>query len=110
MIPIFQRLSKKIGKEKVIWRYNPILFTDVYTEEYHRKAFSQIAEALNGYTEKCVIGRSEPDPLPICTGAYSQFCMKYPAKVKHVLITQPKTDFLNGQKGRAEQRAGEVHF
>lgn len=55
MIPIFRSLSEKIGKERVVWRYDPILFNDVYTEEYHRRAFLQIAEALHGYTEKCVI-------------------------------------------------------
>lgn len=55
MIPIFQGLSDKIGKQKVIWRYDPILFTKSYTPEYHLKAFEQIAAALNGYTEKCVI-------------------------------------------------------
>ena len=55
MVPIFQRLSKKIGKEKVIWRYDPIIFTNKYTQEYHLKAFEQIANALKGYTDKCVI-------------------------------------------------------
>lgn len=55
MIPIFQELSHHIGKEKVIWRYDPILFTKRYTPEYHLKAFEQIASALKGYTEKCVI-------------------------------------------------------
>lgn len=55
LIPTFQRLSEKIGSRRVIWRYDPILFTDRYTPEYHVKAFSQIAEVLNGYTEKCVI-------------------------------------------------------
>lgn len=55
MIPIFKELSGKIGKEKVIWRYDPILFNRKYTPEYHVKAFLQIAEALKGYTEKCVI-------------------------------------------------------
>ena len=55
MIPIFQKLSDRIGKDKVIWRYDPILFTRTYTPEYHLKAFEQIASALNGYTEKCVI-------------------------------------------------------
>lgn len=55
MIPIFQELSSRIGKDKVIWRYDPILFNDVYTPSYHQKAFEQIAEALNGYTEQCVI-------------------------------------------------------
>lgn len=55
MIPIFQALSEKIGMQKVIWRYDPIMFTEKYTPEYHIKAFEQIATALNGYTQKCVI-------------------------------------------------------
>ena len=55
MISAFQNLSKKIGKQKVIWRYDPIFFSNRYTKEYHLKAFKSIAESLNGYTEKCVI-------------------------------------------------------
>lgn len=55
MIPIFQKLAQKIGREKVIWRYDPIIFTDKYTPGYHLKAFEQIAEGLKGYTTKCVI-------------------------------------------------------
>lgn len=55
MLSIFQRLSSEIGKEKVIWRYDPIIFTDRYTEEYHIKAFQAIASALNGCTDKVVI-------------------------------------------------------
>ncbi len=55
MIPIFQELSKKIGRKKVIWRYDLIIFTKRYTPEYHLKAFEQIATALQGFTEKCVI-------------------------------------------------------
>ncbi len=55
MIPIFWELSRKIGKERVIWRYDPIIFTDSYTPEYHLKAFEQIAKELHGYTSKCVI-------------------------------------------------------
>ena len=55
MIPIFQELSEKIGSHKVVWRYDPIFFSDRYTKEYHLKAFKSIAEALKGYTEKCVI-------------------------------------------------------
>ena len=55
MIPVFQRLAGQIGSKRVIWRYDPILFTKRYTTEYHLRAFQQIAEALRGYTEKCVI-------------------------------------------------------
>ncbi len=55
LIPAFKQLSDKIGAERVIWRYDPIAFNETYTPEYHLNAFSQIAEELNGYTEKCVI-------------------------------------------------------
>ncbi|RDU23625.1 DUF1848 domain-containing protein [Anaerosacchariphilus polymeriproducens] len=55
MIPIFQELSNKIGKEKVIWRYDPILITEKYSLDYHIKAFTKIAENLNGYTNKVII-------------------------------------------------------
>ena len=44
MIPIFQKLSRKIGSERVIWRYDPIFFTDKYTPEYHLKSFEYIAK------------------------------------------------------------------
>lgn len=55
MIPVFQELSKEIGSNKVIWRYDPILFNEVYTKEYHLRAFEQIAEKLRGFTRKCII-------------------------------------------------------
>lgn len=55
MIRIFQRLSDKIGSDRVVWRYDPIFFMDKYDRNYHLKAFVQIAEALCGYTERCVI-------------------------------------------------------
>lgn len=54
LIPAFRKLSDKIGPERVIWRYDPILINDRYSLDYHRKAFEEIADALNGYTEKCV--------------------------------------------------------
>lgn len=55
MIPVFQELSRRIGRERVIWRYDPILLTERYTKEYHVKAFAEIARKLEGYTGKVVI-------------------------------------------------------
>jgi hypothetical protein len=55
LIDTFQRLSKRLGKERVIWRYDPIWLSGRYTEDYHISAFEQIAERLTGYTEKVVI-------------------------------------------------------
>ena len=54
MIEVFKTLSSMIGKEKVIWRYDPIFIFDVYNVEYHKRAFSQIAAALDGYATRCV--------------------------------------------------------
>ncbi len=54
LIPAFKELSEKIGPERVIWRYDPIAFNEKYTPEYHLEAYTQIAEALRGYTEKSV--------------------------------------------------------
>ncbi len=51
----FQALSRIVGKEKIAWRYDPIFISERYTMEYHKRAFKSIAEALDGYTEQCVI-------------------------------------------------------
>lgn len=55
LISVFQELAGRIGKERVIWRYDPILLNNRYTAGYHRKAFAAIAGKLKGYTEKVII-------------------------------------------------------
>lgn len=51
----FKRLSEKIGSEKVIWRYDPILLSEDYSIDYHLTYFEKIAYKLKGYTNKCTI-------------------------------------------------------
>jgi hypothetical protein len=51
----FQTLAARIGKQKVIWRYDPILFTSQTSPKFHRETFALISSALRGYTERCVI-------------------------------------------------------
>ena len=55
IIETFQRLSNSIGKNKVIWRYDPILLTDNINEDYHIKYFEYLAQKLSRYTDKCII-------------------------------------------------------
>lgn len=55
IIPTFQKLSAQIGKERVIWRYDPILLNDKYTMRYHMKYFRVLCDKLADYTEKCTI-------------------------------------------------------
>ncbi|MFH0784143.1 MAG: DUF1848 domain-containing protein [Pseudomonadota bacterium] len=54
-IALFQTLAEKLGKARVIWRYDPILFTDHHTTNFHAAAFSKIAAQLAGFTEKCIV-------------------------------------------------------
>lgn len=55
-IETFKQLSEKIGKEKVIWRYDPILTNEKYDTAFHKKAFAEIAARLDGHTETCMLG------------------------------------------------------
>ncbi|WP_425448846.1 DUF1848 domain-containing protein [Dethiothermospora halolimnae] len=55
IIKSFKFLSEKIGREKVIWRYDPILLTKDIDIAYHEKYFEVLASRLYGYTDKCVI-------------------------------------------------------
>lgn len=54
LIDTFIELSKKIGKDKVIWRYDPIVFTEKYNKDWHITYFEKIASKLANYTTKCV--------------------------------------------------------
>ena len=54
-IATFQRLSDLIGGERVIWRYDPILFSSRYSMRYHLRYFEQLAGRLEDYTQVCVI-------------------------------------------------------
>lgn len=51
----FQALSQKIGKERVIWRYDPIYLSECTSPDFHRQNFQTIAKALRGYSQRCVV-------------------------------------------------------
>ena len=55
IIETFIQLSDKIGHDKVIWRYDPIVITAKYNEEYHLKEFSRLCQKLKSFTSKVVI-------------------------------------------------------
>ena len=55
LIETFKRLSEKIGRHRVIWRYDPILLTDKYDIMYHLESFRRMMVSLHKHTDKCVI-------------------------------------------------------
>ena len=55
LLAAFHDLAERVGSERVIWRYDPILLTNRTPHEYHQESFDQLACALSGSTERVVI-------------------------------------------------------
>ncbi len=55
LLDAFIKLSERIGKKRVVWRYDPIIISSAYTLDYHRERFSHMAKKLENHTERCVI-------------------------------------------------------
>lgn len=53
-IEVFKHLSDKIGKEKVIWRFDPLVLTDHLTPRQLLTRIYHVGNELKGYTEKLV--------------------------------------------------------
>jgi len=53
-IEIFKELSKRIGANRVIWRYDPILLSKEHDVAWHIKQMESMAKQLNGYTKSCM--------------------------------------------------------
>lgn len=47
-------LCRQTDKEKIVWRYDPVLFTPYYTVEQHCRTFDYISRQLSGYINYCV--------------------------------------------------------
>jgi len=50
----FKKLSDTIGKERVIWRYDPVIINNNLSIEYHLRSFYKLSKLLSGYTSKCI--------------------------------------------------------
>ena len=51
----FCKLADRIGKEKMVWRYDPIVFSTITDTNFHKETYHRIAEELKGYTTRSVI-------------------------------------------------------
>ena len=47
-------LSNIVGKEKVFWRYDPVMLTDKYTLTYHHNMFIVMSNKLSPYINRCI--------------------------------------------------------
>jgi len=54
-IATLHHLAQAWGKQRGVWRYDPILLTTFTPASWHRKNFASIARQLNGATDECVV-------------------------------------------------------
>lgn len=54
LMETFKELSNTIGKERVIWRYDPVMISETYSVPYHLDVFGKMCDTLGGYTNKCI--------------------------------------------------------
>ncbi len=51
----FAVLAERFGRERLVWRYDPVIFSGAFTPAYHEEWFGRIAEALAPHAGKCFL-------------------------------------------------------
>ncbi|HJK14406.1 MAG TPA: DUF1848 domain-containing protein [Methanocorpusculum sp.] len=51
----FLELSEMLGRDRVLWRYDPVLITEKYSVEFHADAFAKLCELFSEATCRCTI-------------------------------------------------------
>lgn len=55
IIKAIKKISQIIGEDNIVVRYDPILLSDTYNIEYHKKAFENMCKLLEGYVKKIIV-------------------------------------------------------
>ena len=59
------RLSDQVGKDCLVWRYDPIVISNLTPPDFHRRTFASIAAALKGRAFRVVISLVDPYPKAV---------------------------------------------
>ncbi len=61
LLSAFRTLSDRIGPERVIWRYDPIIINKTWTADAHLRVFETMAKILGGATRKVIVSFLDTD-------------------------------------------------
>lgn len=53
-VETLKKLSAMAGKQRVAWRYDPVLLTKKYTIQTHLETFERMAKELAPYVDRCI--------------------------------------------------------
>jgi hypothetical protein len=97
VVDTFIKLSGLIGREKVIWRYDPVFINEYYTLEYHTSRFELLCKQIGNHTDKCVI--SFVDSYNFLAGNFRDY---------H--IEEPDSRQIDSLAGNMADIAGKYHL
>src|SRR5699024_6717790 len=62
ILAAFQALGRRLGRERVLWRYDPVLLADAINVDWHRERFRALCERLSPYTDQVTLSFLDPYP------------------------------------------------
>jgi hypothetical protein len=57
-----RRLAERVGKDRIIWRYDPVLLTRQTDFDYHRRRFTELCARLGPYTGRVMVSIADDYP------------------------------------------------
>lgn len=60
-----QRLSGRIGRNRIAWRYDPVLLSPLTPAAFHVETFGRLAERLAPLVSRCIVSVFDPYPRPV---------------------------------------------
>lgn len=61
LVEALKELSSRLGSDRVIWRYDPIFFSEKYSMDFHKRAFERCASLLESSVTRAVISFLDMD-------------------------------------------------
>ena len=62
VIDTFRELAGRIGKDRVVWRYDPIILNEITDIKWHDENFAMLCEKTADLIDTCVISFFDPYP------------------------------------------------
>lgn len=54
-IDVFRRLASRLGLDRVIWRYDPVVISNITDGAFHLQTFERLSAALEGWTRQVIV-------------------------------------------------------
>jgi hypothetical protein len=101
VLTAMKNLSQKIGRDRVIWRYDPVILTNITDENFHHRNFDLLAQKLAGSVRRVIISIYDEYPA-----AKKRLGLKEKSGVLQMLETQDILPQLLGGFAKSAQAAG----